>query len=164
MSITPERKKKVAFTKKYYASPPRFTAAGSMKITDTSPAALKGKTIGVQSSTTHANYIEKFYQASNVKLYGTQDEANLDLAAGRLDIVLADSLLLLSWMKTSEGKGFEFVGAKIDDKSVFGEGEGIAVRKEDAHLRDMLDQAIIDIRADGTYQKINAKYFPFSIY
>ncbi|MFV2092067.1 MAG: lysine/arginine/ornithine ABC transporter substrate-binding protein [Hyphomicrobiales bacterium] len=164
MSITPERKKKVAFTKKYYQSPPRFVAAAKMKMTDTSPAALKGKTIGVQSATTHANYIEKFYKDSKVKSYGTQDDANLDLAAGRLDIILADSLVLLEWMKTDDGKGFEFVGPKIDDKSVFGEGEGIAVRKEDAHLRDLLDQAILDIIADGTYAKINAKYFPFSIY
>ncbi len=164
MSITKERKKKVAFTKKYYASPPRFVAAKAMKVTDTSPDALKGKTIGVQSSTTHANYIEKYYKGSKVKLYGTQDEANLDLASGRLDIILADSLVLLKWMKTKAGKGFEFVGPKIDDKEIFGAGEGIATRKSDLHLRDMLDKAIIAIRADGTYQKINAKYFPFSIY
>lgn len=164
MSITEERKKKVAFTKRYYASPPRFVAAKSAKVADTSPDALKGKTIGVQSATTHANYIETYYQGSNVKLYGTQDEANLDLSAGRLDIILADSLVLLEWMKTDAGKDFEFVGPKIDDKEIFGEGEGIATRKEDSHLRDMLDQAILDIRADGTYEKINAKYFPFSIY
>jgi len=164
MSITEERKKKIAFTKKYYASPPRFVAAKSAKVTDTSAAALKGKTVGVQSATTHANYIEAYYKDSQVKLYGTQDDANLDLASGRLDIILADSLVLLEWMKTDAGKGFEFVGPKIDDKTIFGEGEGIATRKTDLHLRDMLDQAILDIRADGTYQKINAKYFPFSIY
>ncbi len=164
MSITEERKKKIAFTKKYYASPPRFVAAMSAKVTDVSPDALKGKTIGVQSATTHANYIETYYQGAKVKLYGTQDEANLDLTSGRLDIILADSLVLLEWMNTDAGKGFEFVGPNIDDKEIFGEGEGIATRKEDAHLRDMLDQAILDIRADGTYQKINAKYFPFSIY
>ena len=164
MSITEERKKKVAFTKKYYASPPRFVAAKSANVTDTSPAALKGKTVGVQSATTHSNYIETYYQDATVKRYGTQDEANLDLASGRLDIILADSLVLLEWMKTDAGKGFEFVGPKIDDKTIFGEGEGIATRKSDLHLRDMLDQAILDIRADGTYQKINAKYFPFSIY
>ncbi|GMQ75442.1 MAG: hypothetical protein BMS9Abin01_0692 [Gammaproteobacteria bacterium] len=62
MSITEERKKKVAFTKKYYASPPRFVAAKSASVTDTSPAALKGKTVGVQSATTHSNYIETYYQ------------------------------------------------------------------------------------------------------
>jgi len=164
MSITEERKKKVAFTAKYYQSPPRFAAAKSAGVTDTSPEALKGKTIGVQSATTHANYIEKFYPDSNVKYYGTQDEANLDLASGRLDIILADSLVIYEWMKTDDGKDFEFVGPKIEDKEVFGAGEGIAVRKEDAHLRDLLDQAILDIIADGTYQKINEKYFPFSIY
>lgn len=164
MSITEERKKKIAFTNKYYASPPRFVAAKSMNVTDTSPAALKGKTVGVQSATTHSNYIEAYYPDAKVKFYGTQDEANLDLASGRLDIILADSLVLLEWMKTDAGKDFEFVGPTIDDKKIFGAGEGIATRKGDLHLRDMLDHAILDIRADGTYQKINAKYFPFSIY
>ena len=92
------------------------------------------------------------------------ESANLDLASGRLDIILADSLVIYEWMKTDDGKDFEFVGPNIEDSEVFGAGEGIATRKEDAHLRDMLDQAILDILADGTYDKINAKYFPFSIY
>ncbi len=44
------------------------------------------------------------------------------------------------------------------------EGVGIAVRKEDDALKDKLNEAIKAIRADGTYDKINAKYFPFSIF
>src|SRR5215510_3181674 len=49
MSITEERKKKVAFTNKYYDTPASFIAAKDTKITDFSPAGLKGKVIGTQS-------------------------------------------------------------------------------------------------------------------
>ena len=41
---------------------------------------------------------------------------------------------------------------------------GIAIRKDDADLKEMFNKAIADIVADGTYEKINDKYFPFSIY
>ncbi len=45
-----------------------------------------------------------------------------------------------------------------------GEGAGIAVRKGDDELREAFNAAIDKIRADGTYQKINAKYFDFDVY
>ena len=61
MSITEERKKKVAFTNKYYDTPASFIAAKDSKITDLSPEGLKGKVIGTQSSTTHANFLEEVY-------------------------------------------------------------------------------------------------------
>ena len=165
MSITEERKQKVDFTAKYYDTPARFIATKGKGVSDTSPDGLKGKTLGAQSSTTHATYLEDKYKDSTIKLYATQDEANLDLAAGRLDAILADSIVLLEWLeKTDDGKCCEFVGSDIKDAKYFGDGAGIAVRKEDNDLRDMLNKAIEEIRADGTYEKINAQYFPFSIY
>ncbi len=164
MSITEERKLKVDFTDKYYNTPARFVTASSGGVTDTSPAAMSGKNIGAQSSTTHATYLEDVYSGATIKLYATQDEANLDLASGRLDAVLADSIVLLEWMKTDEGKCCAFVGDDVVSVQHFGEGVGVALRQDDDDLREMLNAAIAAIRADGTYERINAKYFPFSIY
>ncbi|MGH2342420.1 ABC transporter substrate-binding protein [Segnochrobactraceae bacterium EtOH-i3] len=165
MSITPEREKVVAFTDKYYFTPARFVTAKEGGVTDTSPAGLKGKTIGAQSSTVSANYLEDVYKDSTIKLYPTQEEAYADIVAGRLDTILADSTLLYEWLeKTPDGKGYMFVGEEIRDPKYFGDGIGIAVRKDDTGLKDKFNKAIVEIRADGTYQKINAKYFPFSIY
>lgn len=164
MSITEERKLKVDFTDKYYDTPARFISAKGM-LTDNSPEALKGKTLGAQSATTHATYLEDKYKDSTIKLYGTQDEANADLAAGRLDGVLADSIVLLEWLeKSDEGKCCEFVGSDVKDSTYFGAGAGIAIRKEDGDLKDMMNKALAEIIADGTYEKINKAYFPFSIY
>ncbi|MCB4770216.1 ABC transporter substrate-binding protein [Ancylobacter sp. Lp-2] len=163
MSITDERKEKVAFTVPYYQTPGSVIAPKDTKITDISPAGLKGKTVGTQSSTTAAVYLEEKYKDSEIKLYPTQDEANADLAAGRLDAILADKFVLYEWLeKSSDGKCCKFLGADLKD--VNPQGTGIAVRKEDNELREALNKAIQEIVADGTYKKINAKYFPFDIY
>ncbi|MNQ58607.1 ABC transporter arginine-binding protein 1 precursor [compost metagenome] len=95
-----------------------------------------------------------------VKLYDTQENAYLDLASGRVDGVLADKLVNWEWLKSDAGKDFEFKGEPVyDDDKI-----GIAVRKGDDALREKLNGALKAIVEDGTYQQINDKYFPFSIY
>lgn len=160
MSITDERKKAVNFTDKYYSNLVRFVAPKGSNL-DTSMGGLAGKSIGVQRATVAASWLEDHLSdSSSLKLYDTQENANLDLANGRLDAMLADGLVMYEWLGTDDGKGFEFVGEglSLDD------GIGIAVRKEDTALQAKLNTAIAAILADGTYEKINAKYFPFSIY
>ena len=164
MSITEERKKKVDFTDPYYRSPAIFVAPRDTDITDVSPKGMKGRTIGAQSSTIHANYLEDNYKDSTIKLYKTQDEVNADLAAGRLDAQLADKLVLFEWLKTKDGQCCKFIGKDITDPKWFGIGAGIAIRKEDQDLKAMFNKALKEILADGTYARINKKYFPFSIY
>jgi polar amino acid transport system substrate-binding protein len=164
MSITEERKKQVGFTNKYYNTPARFVAKKGGGVPDTSPAGLKGKTLGAQSSTTHSSFLEDNYKDSSVKLYATQDEANADLSAGRLDAVLADSVVILDWLSSDAGACCEHIGENYNDAKWFGEGAGMAIRKEDTALKDKLNAALATILENGTYKKINDKYFPFSVY
>jgi len=165
MSITEERKKKVAFTHKYYQTPAKFVCKkGAM--TEFSKAAIKGKKVGVQRATIHDNYLTDNYGADvEVVRYGTQDEAYLDLVAGRVDMLLADSVALSDgFLKKPEGKDYQFIGPDLTDPRWFGEGAGIAIRKEDKDLVEMFNKAIQKIRADGTYKKIQDKYFDFNVY
>ncbi|BCP53295.1 amino acid ABC transporter [Kaistia sp. 32K] len=159
MSITDERKKVIDFSRPYYQSPSSFIAPKSAAIKDTSPESLKGKTIGAQSSTVQATELEEKYKGSDVKLYPTQDEVNLDLVSGRIDMLFVDKLPGLDWLKTADGANFEFVGTDLPT-----DGVGAGVRQADSDLRDQISAAIVAIKADGTYDKINAKYFPFSIW
>lgn len=165
MSITEERKKRVDFTNKYYQTPARFVRKKGSRIEITKDG-IKGKKVGVQRATIHDNYLTDNYgDAVEIVRYGSQDEANLDMLAGRVDLLLADSIALLEgFLKTDKGKDFEFVGPELRDKRWFGEGAGIAVRKEDTDLKEALNKAIAAIRADGTYDKIAKKYFDFDIY
>ena len=165
MSITEERKKKVAFTNKYYQTPAKFICKKGM-VKEFSPEVLKGKTVGVQRATIHDNYITDNYGKDvEVKRYSTQDEAYLDIAAGRVDFLLADSVALSDgFLKKPEGKDFEFVGPDLTDPKWFGQGSGIACRKRDKDLVEMFNKAIKQIRADGTYKAIQDKYFDFNVY
>ncbi|RTZ99574.1 MAG: ABC transporter substrate-binding protein [Deltaproteobacteria bacterium] len=165
MSITEERKKKVAFTNKYYNTPAKFICKkGAIK--KFSREALKGKTIGVQRATIHDKYLTDNYGKDvTIKRYGTQDEAYLDLTAGRVDMLLADSVALSEgFLKKPEGKDYQFIGPDLTDEKWFGVGAGIACRKEDTDLVNKLNAAIAKIRADGTYKKIQDKYFDFDVY
>ena len=100
-----------------------------------------------------------------IKRYGTQDEAYLDLTAGRVDMLLADSVALSDgFLKKPEGQGYQFIGPDLTDPRWFGDGAGIAVRKQDKDLVQKLNAAIDQIRSDGTYKKIQDKYFDFNVY
>ena len=165
MSITEERKKKVAFTGKYYNTPAKFARKRGSGI-EISKAGLKGKTVAVQRATTHDNFITgEFGDSVNIKRYATQDEAYLDAVSGRVDLLLADSVAMDDgFLKTDKGKDWEFVGPDYSDPKYFGEGAGIAVRQQDKDLVAKLNKAIKDIRANGTYDAIAKKYFDFDVY
>ena len=159
MSITEERLRVVDFSEKYYSNVLGWvTPEGSDTVV--TKEGLKGKNVGAQRATIAGQYLEdNLGDVVNVKLYDTQDNAYLDLTAGRLDALLSDKFPAYDWLRTEDGKGFDFTGEDIDINDKI----GIAVRKNDP-LKDKFSAAIKAIVADGTYAKINEKYFPFSIY
>ena len=160
MSITDERKQAVDFTNPYYTNKLQFIAPKGAEF-KTDEASLKGKVIGAQRATIAGTWLEdNLGDVVEVKLYDTQENAYLDLAAGRVDGVLADKLVNWEWLKSEPGKDFEFKGEPVYDNDRI----GIALRKGDAELREKLNTALQAIVADGTYKQINDKYFPFSIY
>ncbi|BCJ91558.1 amino acid ABC transporter substrate-binding protein [Terrihabitans soli] len=159
MSITEERQKVVNFTDPYYSNKLQFVAKKGTELS-VKPEDLKKKIIGAQRATIAAEWIEKNIGAgTNVKLYDTQENAWLDLEAGRTDAVLADAFLSYDWLQSPTGKNFEF-----KDKPVFDDDKiGMAVRKEDKELLAKLNAALKKVIESGTYDTINKKYFPFSI-
>jgi arginine/ornithine transport system substrate-binding protein len=165
MSVTEERKQKVAFTNKYYQTPAKFICKkGAVK--EFSKETIKGKKVGVQRATIHDRYLTDNYGSDvEIKRYGTQDEAYLDLTAGRVDMLLADSVALSDgFLKKPEGADYHFIGPDLSDPKWFGDGAGIAIRKEDKDLVEKFNMAIDKIRSDGTYKKIQDKYFDFNVY
>lgn len=165
MNETPARAEKVLFSDVYYRTAPVFLGTASEKSDDVSPAALKGKTIGAQSSTVFSNFLGKFYKDSEVKLYPGGDEANIELKNGRLDYVMNDSIVSQNFIdKTADGCCR--IVAKIDRsqyKDIFGPGVGAAFRKDDTDLAAMFNKAIAALKADGTFDKLAAKYFKVDI-
>ena len=166
LSITEERKKSVDFTGKYYHTPAKLAMKAGTEIKD--PLVdLKGKKVGVQRASIYDRYATEVFAPAGVEVvrYSSQNEIYLDMVAGRVDGTLADAIPVdEGFLKTEQGKGFAFVGPSFTDPAYFGEGAGIAVRKGDKALLDKLNAAILALRANGEYQKIQSKYFSFDIY
>lgn len=171
MSITEERKAKVDFTRKYYATPLVLVARhGSALRPDV--AALQGHRVGVERGTVADHYATRFWAKRGVEIirYRLQDESYLDLEAGRLDAVFTEYLQAVGgFLAEPEGKRFQIVGEQVRgstpaEQAIIGGGVCIAVRKQDQDLKRILDRGIAAIRANGTYERIARKYFSEDIY
>jgi polar amino acid transport system substrate-binding protein len=166
MSITEERMKTIDFSNKYYNTPTVVVGATANKM-DASPEGLKGKIIGVQVGTVHADYVKKYFapMAAEIKEYQTQDEANQDLAAGRIDATQADSIALDAFLATDAGKACcDVKGTVADDPAILGKGVGVGVRQGETELKDKMNAAIEGIRKNGKFDEISKKHFNFDIY
>ncbi len=164
MSATDERKQVIDFTTKYYRVPNQFAGRADSGI-ETTPEGMAGKTVGVQRGTIHQSFMEKHFPDVSLTLYGSQDEALLDLTSGRIDLIMGDALQIEGgFLKTPQGEGFAFVGDPVYDEAVHGTGAAIGVRKEDTELRDKLSATIDAIRASGQYNEIMGKYFESDIF
>ena len=165
MMITEERRRTIDFTDVYYKVPTRIVAHANSG--PGTPASLKDKRVGALRGSVQERYVNVVLAPAGAVAvsYDNEQQMFLDLKSGRIDATVivgpdADE----QFLKTADGRGFGFVGPALNDSKVFGPGAGIALRQTDPDLRDRLNAAIKAIRANGTYKKINDKYFSFDIY
>ena len=162
MSVTEEREKQIAFSKAYYDSVVALVGPKGTSVTQY-PDDLKGKTIGVQNSTVSASYLKaKYEKIADVKYYDTQDSANADLIAGRLDLMMADGTAMTEFVKTADAKDLAYLSTVPYDP-IFGKGVGAGLRKDDAALKARLDQAIQTLLASKDYDDLSQHYFGTSV-
>ena len=163
LEVTSERRKRLGLSRRYYLSPGAFIAAKGAPF-DGPPSLLRNKRIGVQRDSTHADWADKsFRRSAQLKRYNTVAEALAALANDEVDAVFGDKTQLWLWSQKPEGKCCELIGQDIKDNQTLGIGVAAGLRKEDAKLRDALNKAFAEMIGDGTYKKINEKYFPFPL-
>jgi octopine/nopaline transport system substrate-binding protein len=181
MSITDERKKQIDFSIPYAAVPAalatakssplaKLVGAGKLVNFDKDKAAgaaavkslreaMKGKTIGVQVSTTHATFVgDNLKDVATIKEYKTTDERDLDLKSGRIDAVLDDETEIAAMLGKDDAKDFTEFGPLMTGGD-FGVGVGMGIRKSDADLTARFDKAIKAAFADGSIKKYSLKWF-----
>ena len=165
MSMSAERRQKVAFTDVYYNSPSVFISRKGSSIREISPESLKGASLGVTNATAQAAFVDRYYRsAANITVFPESPDLYKGLADGSVDVIIEDKLAIYDWLtNTKAGQCCEFRGNDVFDTTYFGAGAGIALRPSDDDLRKRLNAALADIKSNGTYDMINAKYFPFSI-
>lgn len=158
MSITDKRKEVISFSHPYYASTPAIAGAKNGD-KDVSTAHLSGRTIGVQVSTIHAAYAEKYFgKVADIKTYQTQDEANQDLASGRIDYVVQDAIATAGFLASAKGSCCEMKATLPGDDAILGIGAGAGIRKEDANLMEKLNTAISALAKAGAFEEISKKH------
>jgi len=164
MAITDEHKKRVDFTHAYYRTMPAIVVRKDSTLAGVTPEDMKGRTLGVRGSTVHSRYAKAKYKQSDIRAYPTIGGYQRDLAAGMLDAALDGQIVLDAWLKTDAGRCCRLLGVIKPDPGFHGQGAGIAVRKGDTDLVERFNAAIAAIRTNGTYKRINDKYFDFDIY
>ena len=182
MSITEERKKTIDFAGPYANSPNGFLVAKNSPLAkmpgngeafnlSTQQAAaekaieaykplLKGKTVGVQGSTIHSNFADKYLKGTaEIREYKTTEQHDLDLAAGRIDAVLADATAIIGTLEKPEfNKDYTLAGPSITG-GLLGAGVGVGLRKGETELKKSFDEAIQAAIKDGTVKKLSEKWF-----
>jgi polar amino acid transport system substrate-binding protein len=163
-SIAPVREQ-IDFTQPYYLTPARFATRKDSPLSDPTPASLVGKAVGVVAGSAHQSYLASFFPRAAARTFPNFAALHDALKAGAIDAAFADGLSLAVWLAgESSGDCCEFRGGPYTESRFFGEGVGIAVRKEDADLRRAMDWALARLAARGVYAEIYLKYFPIGFY
>ena len=179
MSITEERMEKIDFSIGYMTEPASLSALsnsalgtlnapGKLNLDDmdaeakgllaTLQSALAGASVGVQTATIHENFLNEYMPDVTIKVYDTQQNMELDLAAGRIDAALCDKAAMETFADTPAGSGVTLIGPDLFGGS-FGAGVGAGIRKSDSDLTAMFNKAIADATADGTVSRISMEWF-----
>lgn len=185
MSKTPKREKAIDFSVAYGRLPQAFAALdssplvnlkhagetfslatdmeGAQKAIDDIKPDLKGKVVGVNTSTI-AGLLVKHFLADDVTIreYKTADEHDLDLKAGRVDFIVSSIAYLTALQKKPGFEHVKIVGPHFQG-GLLGPGIGVGFRKGEPELKEKFDVAINQAIADGTVKTLSEKWFGFDI-
>jgi ABC-type amino acid transport substrate-binding protein len=163
MQITTERRRRMGMSRSYYLSPGAFIARKGAPF-DGPPSLLRNKRIGIQVDSMHADWADmSFRRSAQLRRYATVADALDALSKDEVDAVFGDKAQLWLWSQTPEGNCCAIVGDDVKHRQTLGIGVAAGLRKEDAKLREALNNALGEIMSDGTYKQLNQKYFPFPL-
>ena len=166
MRITEARERQVRFSEPYAMSPKVWVARRGEAVDPEDLASLEGMTVGVQRGTTQDTYITGRYRDTlDIRRYATADEVALDMESGRLDLAFINYPVAIEALDTKAEDGdFTQVGERINSpESIFGRGNAIAVRPRDEALAETFNQALNEVYADGTFQRLMEQYFDYDL-
>jgi octopine/nopaline transport system substrate-binding protein len=137
-------------------------AAAEKAIEDLKPL-LKGKSIGVQTSTIQANFADKYLKGTaEIREYKTTEQHDLDLAAGRIDAVFAGAAQVIGTLEKPDFKDYAVAGPSLTG-GLLGAGIALGLRKDEVDLKKAFDEAIQGAIKDGTVQKLSMKWFKTNV-
>jgi octopine/nopaline transport system substrate-binding protein len=137
--------------------------AGALKAIEELKPALKGKVIGAQTASIAASFLDKYLKGVvETREYKTTEQHDLDLLAGRVDLVMASMAYLSGVAAKPDFAEMAIVGPRFQG-GILGRGSSVGLRKSDPELKAMFDAAIAAAKADGTIQRLSQKWFGFDV-
>lgn len=162
MGWTQERADKILFGPTYYRSHTVFIGRAD-KFGDISPDGLKHVRLASAKATIQQKYLTDNYPGSVVLEGKDLNDAYDKLVAGEVDLVLADSIVQMAFLQSDRGADFAYVGEPLKAE-VLNSASYITFKKGLEDKAAEFAEYIKRIRLDGTYDRINRKFVPFSIY
>ena len=154
ITITDERKQTMDFTDPYFDAHQLIAVKADSKVAHFDD--LKSLKVGVQTGTTGDEAVARLQgtTSANIKRFESTPLALKELEAGGVDAVVADNGVVVNYVTNNSGSRFK----TVSDTAFVPERYGIAVKKGNAELLAKLNKGLAEIRADGTYDRIYAKY------
>jgi len=178
MFITDKRLEVINFSRPYAIDPSSFAVSktsplaksdltGKFDLNDEAAALpmieklkplMKGQVVGVQAATTNLQFLKKYFDGVvEIREYKTTEQHDLDLAAGRVDALFAQTTALAATLEKPEFAPYTLAGPAFLH-GVFGRGTGAGIRKADTVLLGMFNEAIGAAIADGTIKRLSLKW------
>ncbi len=165
LAITPEVRQRLEFTTPYYRTPARFVVRKDGPLPVISPASFAGRSVAVVAGSAHEAFLRIFFPAVALRPANDIDTARLWLRRGEVAALFGDGISLAFWLNGAEAQDCcQFSGGPYQESRFFGEGVGIAVRRDDTALRQALDYGLYRLWETGTYGRLYLKHFPLSFY
>lgn len=165
IAISDALKRRVDFTLPYYRTPARFIVRDKSLAVETTPEALAGRRVGVEAKSAHEDYLRAFFPKAAITPYASQEALRASLRAGQIDFAFGDGIGFALWLNGTDSAGCcRFEGGAFTESRWFGEGVGIAVRKDNAALRRALDWALHKVAQRGTFSDLYLRWFPVGFY
>ncbi|MCS0500966.1 transporter substrate-binding domain-containing protein [Ancylobacter mangrovi] len=174
IAITPESRKTVDFTDRYFRSPARFvgrrvdlpTGAGAQATPEqVTPGSIASKTVGVIGGTAHEAFLRDLFAETAIRAYPDAAALRAALRKGEVDLIFGDGVELALWLNGTQSQNCcAFVGGPFTESRYFGEGMGVAVKRGNEALRQSLNYAFAQLWEEGVYTDLYLRWFPISVY
>jgi polar amino acid transport system substrate-binding protein len=165
LAITPETRRKYAFSRAYMRFPARFAVKRNAMLPEPLYRSVAQKRIGVLDGSEHEAMLRDYFPAAKPVTYTRSDWLYADLRDGKIDAAFGDGMRLSFWLAGADSANCcAFAGGPYLAPEYFGAGLSIAVRQDKAALADAFDFALREINVSGKFGELYLRYFPVGFF
>jgi polar amino acid transport system substrate-binding protein len=161
--LNPDVFKLAAVTRPYFFSSARFITRTGMPFSQPDVKALAGRRLGYVKGTSHAAFLEKYYERAALTPFNDENALLESLRTAAIDAAFTDSMHASFWLKGSNARGCcIMLGESFVDRASFSKSMSMLVSLDQPNLREALDYALDRLEEKNISAKIFARYLPDS--